>query len=147
MRFLGRKLLRLVFVVVAVTTLTFLMVNLLPGDIAYLIGGMSATPAEIEAIRRELGLDQPLWWRYLDWVAALLQGDFGISLRTSEPVAPSGRSRRSMPASACAAVIRIPAAAPPRPSASASARQSSSQTANGTARAPAVPRSSRPKRS
>ena len=45
MRYLGRKLLRLVFVVAAVTTLTFLLVALLPGDVAYLVVGPTATPA------------------------------------------------------------------------------------------------------
>ncbi|MEQ9638427.1 MAG: ABC transporter permease [Alphaproteobacteria bacterium] len=93
MRFLGRKLLRLVFVVIAVTTLTFLLVSLLPGDVAYLIAGLDASPAEIDAIRAELGLDQPLHLRYLDWVAGLLQGDLGISLRTSEPVGEAILSR------------------------------------------------------
>ena len=93
MRYLGRKLLRLVFVVVAVTTLTFLMVNLLPGDIAYLIAGLTATPQEVEAIREQLGLNQPMLVRYLDWVAGLLRGDLGISLRTSEPVGEAILSR------------------------------------------------------
>lgn len=86
MRFLGRKLLRLVFVVAAVTTLTFLLVALLPGDIAYLIVGDTASPAEVEAIRQQLGLDRPILVRYGEWLAALTQGDLGVSLRTSEPV-------------------------------------------------------------
>ena len=93
MRYLGRKLIRLVCVVIAVTTLTFLMVSLLPGDIAYLIAGMNASPAEVAAIRQDLGLDRPLLERYLDWLAALLQGDFGVSLRTSEPVGQAILSR------------------------------------------------------
>jgi peptide/nickel transport system permease protein len=92
-RYLGRKLVRLVFVVIAVTTLTFLMVNLLPGDISYLIAGMSASPAEIAAVREQLGLDRPLLVRYGEWVAGLLRGDFGVSLRTSEPVGQAILSR------------------------------------------------------
>lgn len=93
MRYLGRKLLRLVFVVVAVTTLTFLLVALLPGDIAYLIVGDTANPDEVEAVRKQLGLDRPMLVRYGDWLAALAQGDFGISLRTSEPVGEAILSR------------------------------------------------------
>ena len=93
MRFLVRKLLRLVFVVFAVTVLTFLMVNLLPGDVAYLFAGLDASAAEIEAIRQDLGLDRPLVVRYLEWVTNLLQGDMGLSYRTSEPVAEAILSR------------------------------------------------------
>jgi peptide/nickel transport system permease protein len=93
MRFLGRKLLRLVFVVIAVTTLTFLLVALLPGDVAYLIAGLTATPQEVEAIREQLGLNQPMLVRYGHWVADLLRGDLGISLRTSEPVGQAILSR------------------------------------------------------
>jgi peptide/nickel transport system permease protein len=93
MRYLGRKLLRLVLVVAAVTTLTFLFVALLPGDIAYLVVGPTATPAEVEAVRQQLGLDRPMLVRYGDWLAGLARGDFGISLRTSEPVGEAILSR------------------------------------------------------
>lgn len=93
MRYLGRKLLRLVFVVAAVTTLTFLLVALLPGDIAYLVVGPTATPAEVEAVREQLGLDRPMLVRYGEWLAALAQGDLGVSLRTSEPVSEAILSR------------------------------------------------------
>lgn len=93
MRYLGRKLLRLVFVVAAVTTLTFLLVALLPGDIAYLVVGPTATPAEVEAVRQQLGLDRPMLVRYGEWLAALAQGDLGVSLRTSEPVGEAILSR------------------------------------------------------
>lgn len=93
MRYLGRKLLRLVFVVAAVTTLTFLLVALLPGDIAYLVVGPTATPAEVEAVRQQLGLDRPMLVRYGEWLAALAHGDLGVSLRTSEPVGEAILSR------------------------------------------------------
>jgi len=93
MRHLGRKLIRLVFVVVAVTTLTFLMVNLLPGDVAYFVAGLDASPQEIAAIRHDLGLDRPLPVRYFAWLAGLLRGDFGVSMSTSEPVGEAILSR------------------------------------------------------
>jgi peptide/nickel transport system permease protein len=93
MRYLARKLIRLVCVVVAVTTLTFLMVNLLPGDIAYLLVGPDASPREIAAVRQDLGLDRPLAVRYVEWVAGLLRGDLGVSMRTSEPVGAAILSR------------------------------------------------------
>lgn len=86
MNFFLRKLGRLVGVVFAVSVLTFLMVSLLPGDVAYAIAGQDATLEEIERIREELGLNDPLLQRYIDWVWGCLNGDFGASIRTTEPV-------------------------------------------------------------
>jgi peptide/nickel transport system permease protein len=48
--------------------------------------GDQATPEAVAALRRDMGLDQPLWWRYLNWLGGILQGDFGRSFRTGEPV-------------------------------------------------------------
>ena len=84
--YIGRKSFRLIGVVIAVSVMTFLMVSLLPGDVAYAIVGQDANPQEIERIRNELGLNDPFVVRYFDWVFAVIQGDFGRSLRTWEPV-------------------------------------------------------------
>jgi len=54
MQFLRKKLLRFILVVLAVTLLTFLMVDMLPGDVAYLLGGEDATSEDIEAVRKSL---------------------------------------------------------------------------------------------
>ncbi|PRX37088.1 peptide/nickel transport system permease protein [Meinhardsimonia xiamenensis] len=62
-----------------VSLVIFLAVNALPGDFAEAILGQGATPEAIEAIRRDLGLDRPLWERYLVWLARMLQGDLGVS--------------------------------------------------------------------
>ena len=93
MRFIGRKVLRLIAVVIAVSALTFLMVNILPGDVAYDIAGMNATPEDIEAIREDLGLNEHVLVRYVKWAGAALSGDFGKSFRTSEPVMEAILSR------------------------------------------------------
>src|SRR5262249_47635925 len=50
--------------------------------------GENATPDALAAIRAKLGLDQPVGVRYGRWLGAVLQGDFGTSLRTGQPVAP-----------------------------------------------------------
>src|SRR5215510_2853308 len=84
--FLGHRLGYLVPVLLAVTLLTFLIASLLPGDLAYAMLGDQATPEAVAALRRDMGLDQPLWWRYFNWLAGILQGDFGRSFRTGEPV-------------------------------------------------------------
>ena len=73
-------------VLVAVSLLTFLIASLLPGDLAYVILGDQATPEKVAALRHDMGLDQPIWWRYLSWLGHVLQGDFGRSFRTGQTV-------------------------------------------------------------
>src|SRR5436853_342381 len=84
--FVARRLLYLVPVLIAVTLLTFLIASLLPGDLAYVILGDQATPEKVEALRQDMGLDQPIWWRYLSWLGHVLEGDFGRSFRTGQTV-------------------------------------------------------------
>jgi peptide/nickel transport system permease protein len=84
--FVVRRLLYLLPVLLAVTLLTFLIASLLPGDLAYVILGDQATPENVAALRHDMGLDQPVWWRYLGWLGHLLQGDFGRSFRTGQTV-------------------------------------------------------------
>jgi peptide/nickel transport system permease protein len=84
--FVARRLVYLVPVLVAVSLLTFLIASLLPGDLAYVILGDQATPDKVAALRHDMGLDQPIWWRYLSWLGHVLQGDFGRSFRTGQTV-------------------------------------------------------------
>jgi peptide/nickel transport system permease protein len=93
MKFVGRKLLRIIIVVWAVSAITFLMVTILPGDVAYSIAGGNASPEDIQAIREELGLDRNLVVRYVDWLGHLAQGNLGVSYLTSEPVLDAIESR------------------------------------------------------
>src|SRR5258708_2469437 len=86
MRYFLRKLLRLVPVLLLVTAATFLLLNLLPGDVATAILGNEATPAAVQQIRGELGLDQPLVIRYLHWLLGFMQGDLGRSYITRVPI-------------------------------------------------------------
>jgi len=85
-KFLGRRLLYLLPVLLAVTLLTFLIASLLPGDLAYTILGDQATPDKVEALRAQMGLDRPIWERYLLWLGNAVQGDLGRSFRTGETV-------------------------------------------------------------
>src|SRR5215470_18032276 len=84
--FVARRIVYLVPVLLAVTLLTFLIASLLPGDLAHAMLGDQATPEAVAALRHDMGLDQPLWWRYLRWLGGILQGDLGRSFRTGEPV-------------------------------------------------------------
>jgi peptide/nickel transport system permease protein len=84
--FVGRRLLYVAPVLVAVSLLTFLIASLLPGDLAYVVLGDQATPDKVAALRHDMGLDQPIWWRYLSWLSHVLQGDLGRSFRTGQTV-------------------------------------------------------------
>jgi len=85
-RFIGRRLIYLLPVLLAVTLLTFLIASLLPGDLAVTILGDQATPEKVAALRAQMGLDLPLWQRYLLWLWDVLHGDLGRSFRTGETV-------------------------------------------------------------
>jgi len=85
-KFVGRRLVYLLPVLLAVTLLTFLIASLLPGDLASTILGDQATPEKVEALRAQMGLDLPIWERYLHWLWGVLHGDLGRSFRTGEMV-------------------------------------------------------------
>ncbi|HTM60875.1 MAG TPA: ABC transporter permease, partial [Burkholderiales bacterium] len=82
LRFIGRRVLYLVPVLLAVTLLTFMVASLLPGDLALAMLGDQATPENVAALRSKLGLDLPAWQRYLHWLSGVVVGDFGQSHRT-----------------------------------------------------------------
>ena len=74
------------FVLLGVTIVTFLLVRVVPTDVAAIYAGPRARPEQIEEARRVLGLDQPLYVQYGVYVRDLVQGDWGTSLRTRRPV-------------------------------------------------------------
>lgn len=82
----GRRLLHLMAVLLAVTALTFFMVDLLPGDAAFEIAGQDALQEDVAAIREELGLDRNVLVRYFKWLGEVATGNLGRSLLTREPV-------------------------------------------------------------
>lgn len=90
---LSGKLLRLLAVVLAVSVLTFLMLEVLPGDASYQMAGPEATAQDIEALREELGLNRPLLIRYANWLTLTVSGNLGNSFRTGESVRDAILSR------------------------------------------------------
>lgn len=82
LRRLGRLLVSLAVVVVA----SFFLVHLVPGDPVRAALGIQASPELVAATRAELGLDKPILQQFIDYVAGLLRGDFGVSIRTGRPV-------------------------------------------------------------
>ncbi|WP_192458203.1 ABC transporter permease [Musicola keenii] len=76
----------LVLVVAGVCVITFIISHLIPGDPARLLAGDRASDEIVQHMRRQLGLDLPLWQQFYRYVAALLHGDLGTSIRTGRPV-------------------------------------------------------------
>ncbi|MWB77886.1 ABC transporter permease subunit [Pseudooceanicola sp. 216_PA32_1] len=86
MRYLLQRFQRLLIVLAAVTFVTFLLVNVLPGDVAYEIAGMDSSEEEVQQIREDLGLNRPILVRYGEWVGGIFTGDWGRSYLSDEDV-------------------------------------------------------------
>src|SRR5690349_24852548 len=85
-RLAGRRLLAAIPVLWGVTFLTFVVMNLLPGDAAQELLGVNATPAEVHQLQIKLHLNQPFWVRYGHWLGGLFHGDLGSSLASGQNV-------------------------------------------------------------
>ena len=87
LHFLPRRLLQLLPTVFLVSVLIFSLQQLLPGDPALVMAGEEKDPQVIEQIRKQYHLDEPLPMQYGRWMAGVLQGDLGESMRIKQPVA------------------------------------------------------------
>ncbi|MEV0388107.1 ABC transporter permease [Nonomuraea sp. NPDC050643] len=86
LRFAGRRLAGLVAIFLALLVVSFLIVQLIPGDPAVGVAGANADLADVQRVRSELGLDQPIWQRFLDHVGGVLSGDLGTSFMYRQQV-------------------------------------------------------------
>src|SRR3954462_8477727 len=68
------------------TFLVFMVIHLIPGDAAAVLAGPNATPEALAAIRKDMGLDQPLLVQYVVWVGHLAQGDLDKSTLSGQPI-------------------------------------------------------------
>ncbi|RNC99650.1 nickel ABC transporter permease [Lysinibacillus halotolerans] len=82
-----RRFFQLIFLLFGITFLVFSSMYLAPGDPASMIGGPTATESDLEAIRDDLGLNDPFLTQYGRYIANLAQGDLGFSYQTRQPVA------------------------------------------------------------
>jgi peptide/nickel transport system permease protein len=78
---------RMVLVLFLVSFFSFALVSALPGDAATVVAGENATPQQVEIVRQELGLNEPIPVRYVHWLTSTLQGNLGRSFQTNQPVA------------------------------------------------------------
>src|SRR6266571_1877991 len=85
-RFILRRVLLTLPVVLGVATLVFSLIHLVPGDPVQAMLGDSASQDDIAELRGRLGLDRPLYVQYGSFLKGLSKGDLGVSLRTNKPV-------------------------------------------------------------
>jgi peptide/nickel transport system permease protein len=113
---LGQRLVHLVIVLGGVSLLTFLILNMLPGDPGVAVLGDNAHPDALAAFREQHGLDRPLMVRYFDWIGGVVTGDLGTSYRTNQPVLPTILDRLPVSfqivvmAQVMALIVSVPAA-------------------------------------
>ena len=86
LRYVIRRVLLAVPVLLGVATLVFSLIHLVPGDPAQAMLGDGAAPQDVAELRSSLGLDQPLLTQYVTFVRRALTGDLGVSFRTGQPV-------------------------------------------------------------
>jgi ABC-type dipeptide/oligopeptide/nickel transport system permease component len=87
MTYLARRFVLFVVTLLLITMVTFLVTNVLPGDVASMILGTRSNPETLAALRERLGLDQPLVVQYGHWIGRALSGNLGVSLIFKEPIA------------------------------------------------------------
>jgi peptide/nickel transport system permease protein len=92
-QYVVRRVLAIVPVLFGISVLVFVLVHLIPGDVAQILLGTQATDQQIDTLRRTFGLDRPLPVQYVDWLSHIIRGDFGVSFRTNRPVLPDLVSR------------------------------------------------------
>jgi peptide/nickel transport system permease protein len=85
-RYLLKRLIAAIVTLFVASIVVFSVMEILPGDPAQLMLGMEATPEALNALREQMGLNQPVLTRYFSWMGGLLVGDFGRSMTYSSPV-------------------------------------------------------------
>ena len=85
-KYVVKKLIALILTLLAVSFVVFFLFSVIPGDPAVSKLGTQATPEKVEALREELGLNQPFMVRYFKWLSGIPRGDFGKSYAYSMPV-------------------------------------------------------------
>ena len=81
-----RRAVGLLATMLAASLVVFVVLEVLPSDPAALMLGTDARPDTLAALRHQLGLDHPAWWRYLHWITSLATGDLGVSYTYGVPV-------------------------------------------------------------
>lgn len=105
LRYLVRRLLLTIPVLLGVATLVFALIHLVPGDPAQAMLGEGAAPEELVKLRQSLGLDEPLLVQYQSFLTGIARGDLGTSFRYNTPV--TAQIREKLPNTAMLAVAAM----------------------------------------
>ena len=113
-KFIVKRLIMLIPVLIGVTLLVFLILQLAPGDPAKVILGEQATPEQIQELRESLGLNDPVLVQYANYIIKLVQGDMGESYKTRGPVSDEvfNRFPNTIKLTACAMLLAVVVAVP-----------------------------------
>lgn len=84
-KYIVRRFLQSIYIVIALSVIIFVILRLVPGDPAVVRLGKEATAEALEQERKALGLDKPIFVQYFIWVGNILRGDFGISWISHQP--------------------------------------------------------------
>lgn len=85
-KYILKRLIQMIPALFIISVVVFLIVHLIPGDPAKIIAGPNATDQQLQALTRQLGLDQPLWVQYIVWLQNALAGNMGYSFINNYPV-------------------------------------------------------------
>ena len=96
MKYVLRRIAMFLVALLAISLIVFLMLRVLPGDIAAVMAGTNSPPERVAQLRAQMGLDKPLPQQYFEWVGGLLHGDFGMTMLTGQPVASVVASRAAI---------------------------------------------------
>ncbi|HEY0275067.1 MAG TPA: ABC transporter permease [Paenirhodobacter sp.] len=113
-RYLLTRSFTLIFSLLAASLVVFWAIEVVPGDPASYMLGLNAAPDTVAALRAQMGLDQPLIWRYLHWIGGMARGNFGMSYTYKVPVAGliADRLALSLPLAGLALVLSTGLALP-----------------------------------
>jgi len=88
LKYIARRLLIYIPLLIGLSFIAFMYVHIMPGDPVQAMVGQYSGPETVAKIRHQLGLDRPLLDQYLSWISGIVQGNFGISFRTQQPITP-----------------------------------------------------------
>lgn len=97
-----RRLLGVALLLLGAASIVFLLIHLIPGDPVAAMLGEGAAPADVAALRAQLGLDRPIPEQYVSWLSGVVRGDLGVSILTRRKV--SQEILRALPATASLAI-------------------------------------------
>ena len=104
-RYVARRLVYLIPTLIGISMIIFVLMRVIPGDVAAIMLGDYANPRDVREVTESLGLDKPVVVQYGEWMLGLLQGNPGVSLYNGKPVL--AELLRAIPVSAELAVLGV----------------------------------------